>query len=71
MEVSGTKPTLINGIVVVPKDETLQRMIIDDRNANEVFYPLSDPGLSNTGLLVDLHLPKRKVPFVSKLDLEN
>lgn len=71
VELRNTKPQVINGIFVVPKDDNLQRLIIDARNANKVFHPPPDPKLPNPGILADLQLPLGEKLFVAKSDLDN
>lgn len=71
VETEKCKPTIINGIFVVPKEDGMQRLIIDARNANKAFSPPPNPDLPYPRILADLYLPKGSKLYVAKSDLDN
>lgn len=61
----------INGLFGVPKDELLQRLILDARPGNAHFSTPPSPGMVSPELLAALHLEKGVVFSVAKVDLKD
>lgn len=53
VETGKSKPTIINGIFVVPEAYNMKRLIIDARNDIKAFSPPSKPDFTNPGILSD------------------
>lgn len=71
VRLSRFKPKVVNGIFGVSKLEGSQRLIIDARNANQVFVEPPEVELPNPGMLAELHLDEGGRLFIAKSDLDN
>lgn len=71
VETRESKPSIVNGTFVVPKENNSQRLIKEARNANVVFHTPLEPKLPNPEIFAALFLIKGKELYVAKYDLYN
>lgn len=66
-----TRPKVVCGVFAVPKDEMVDRLIIDARPANSVFVEPDPVKLPTPDLLANLCVDPSRRLFVAKVDLDN
>lgn len=66
-----TQPKVVCGVFAVPKDESVDRLIIDARPANSIFVEPEPVKLPTPDLLANLCVDSSRRLFVAKVDLDN
>ena len=66
-----SRPKAVNGIFAVAKDVDSDRVIIDARQCNRLFKDSPHVALPGPSHLVQMHVPKGAIMFMSKSDLSN